>query len=253
MASVEARDVSVRYPVLNSSARSLKHQFLSRTTGGLISSSSSSVVEVQALDRVSFTLAAGDRVGLLGHNGSGKSTLLRVIAGIYHPTLGTLTSSGRIAALFDTSFGMDPDATGYENIVLRGLFLGLSRAEIDRQAEEIGEFTELGEFLDMPLRTYSSGMSARLAFAISTAVDADILVIDEGIGAGDAGFLAKANARLESFIGRAPIVVIASHDPHLMQQFCTRGLLLKRGQLLYDGPIMEAYAQYDEVVGAAVA
>lgn len=253
MATVEARDVSVRYPVLNSSARSLKHQFLSRTTGGLISSKSSSIVEVQALDGVTFTLAAGDRVGLLGHNGSGKSTLLRVIAGIYHPTVGTLTSTGRIAALFDTSFGMDPDATGYENIVLRGLFLGISRAEIDKQADEIAAFTELGEFLDMPLRTYSSGMSARLAFAISTSVNADILVIDEGIGAGDAGFLAKANARLESFIDRAPIVVIASHDSSLMQRFCKRGLLLRRGQLVHDGPIMDTYAHYDEITGAAVA
>ncbi len=252
MAHVEARDVSVRYPVLNSSARSLKHQVLSRTTGGLISAKGSSIVEVQALDGVSFTLSPGERIGLIGHNGSGKSTLLRVIAGIYHPSAGTMNVTGRVAALFDTAFGMDPDSTGYENIVLRGLFLGISRAEIDRQADEIAAFTELGEFLDMPLRTYSSGMSARLAFAISTAVHADVLLIDEGIGAGDEGFLVKANERLQSFIDRAPIVVLASHDIDLMRRFCTRGLLLKRGQLVHDGSIEETYARYHDIVGATV-
>jgi ABC-2 type transport system ATP-binding protein/lipopolysaccharide transport system ATP-binding protein len=253
MAKVEARHVSVKYPVFTSSARSLKNKILSRTTGGRVAGKSARYAEIQALDDVTFSFAPGDRVALIGHNGSGKSTLLRVMAGIYHPAAGSMDVTGRIAALFDTSFGMDQDSTGYENILLRGLYLGLSRAEIQAQTDEIAEFTELGEFLDMPIRTYSAGMSTRLAFAVSTAVNADVLLIDEGIGAGDAAFVKKANTRLESFIDRAPIVVLSSHDPETLKKFCTRGLVLQKGQLLFDGPIEEAFDSYASVQGATIA
>jgi ABC-2 type transport system ATP-binding protein/lipopolysaccharide transport system ATP-binding protein len=157
-----------------------------------------------------------------------------------------------VAALFDSAFGMDIDATGYENIVLRAKYLGIDRAEINRRTEEIADFTDLGEFLDMPIRTYSAGMTARLAFAISTSVNADILLIDEGVGAGDAAFMAKANKRLQELIDRSPIVVFASHDQKTVRDFCTRGLLLQSGNLIYDGPVEEAYAQYDSIVGAAL-
>ncbi len=252
MPSVEARDLSVRYPVLTSSAQSLKSRVLSRTTGGRISGHSSKIIEIQALDAVSFSITPGERIALIGHNGSGKSTLLRVIAGIYQPSSGAIRIAGRVAALFDTAFGMDPDSTGYENILLRGLYLGITRADIARQVDEIAEFTELGEFLDMPLRTYSAGMSARLAFAISTSVNADILVMDEGIGAGDAGFLAKSEQRLSAFIGRSPIVILASHDPDLTRKFCTRGVVLQQGRLVFDGPIEEANAHYAQITGAAI-
>lgn len=252
MTYIEAHDVSVRYPVFTSSALSLKNKILSRTTGGRVAGKSSRYLEIQALDQVSFQFKAGDRVALIGHNGSGKSTLLRVMAGIYHPVAGEIKVQGRIAALFDTAFGMDQDSTGYENILLRGLYLGLNRSEIERQADEIAEFTELGEFLDMPIRTYSAGMAARLAFAVSTAVNADVLLIDEGIGAGDAAFVAKANQRLISFIERAPIVVLSSHDPDLLKKFCSRGIVLQKGRLLFDGSIEDAFEHYDEVVGASV-
>lgn len=252
MAYVEARDLGVRYPVLSSSARSIKNTILSRTTGGRIAGRKAHFVEIQALSGLNFRFKAGDRVALIGHNGSGKSTLLRVLAGIYHPTHGTIDAKGRVVALFDSAFGMDVDATGYENIVLRAKYLGLAKGEIDRQIDEIANFTDLGEFLDMPIRTYSAGMSARLAFAISTSVDADILLIDEGVGAGDAAFMTKANKRLKGLVDRSPIVVFASHDQNTMKELCTRGLVLQSGSLVYDGPIDDAYEHYDNLVGAAL-
>lgn len=253
MANVEARNLGVRYPVLTSTARSLKNTILSRTTGGRIAGDKAHFIEIQALSNLNFDLGPGDRVALIGHNGSGKSTLLRVLAGIYHPTEGTLKTTGRVAALFEASFGMDIDATGFENIVLRAKYLGISRDEIEQQIEEIAAFTDLGEFLNMPIRTYSAGMTARLAFAISTSVNADILLIDEGVGAGDAAFMAKANKRLQGLIDRSPIAVFASHDEKIMKEFCTRGLVLQSGTLLFDGPIADAYRYYDDIVGASLA
>jgi ABC-type polysaccharide/polyol phosphate transport system ATPase subunit len=252
MTVVEVRDLGVRYPVLSAPARSLKNQILSRTTGGRIAGNSAGLVEVQALSQVNFTFRPGDRVALIGHNGSGKSTLLRVLAGIYHPTSGKIRLDGRVAALFDAGFGMDIDATGYENIVLRAKYLGIPRSEIDRRVDEIVEFSELGEFMAMPIRTYSAGMAARLAFAISTSVEADILLIDEGVSAGDAGFMAKADKRLRSVIDRSPIVVLASHDQKTMMNLCTRGLVLQSGQVLFDGNVADAYQHYNDMVGALV-
>jgi len=252
MAYVEARDLGVQYPVLTSSARSIKNTILSRTTGGRIAGNKAHFIQIRALDQLNFRFNPGDRVALIGHNGSGKSTLLRVLAGIYHPTTGTIQVSGRVAALFDSAFGMDIDATGYENIILRAKYLGIARSEINRQIEEIADFTDLGEFLDMPIRTYSAGMTARLAFAISTSVNADILLIDEGVGAGDAAFMAKANRRLQELIDRSPIVVFASHDQQIIRDFCTRGLVLQSGSLIYDGPVEEAYTQYNSIVGATL-
>jgi ABC-type polysaccharide/polyol phosphate transport system ATPase subunit len=248
---VRAEDLGVRYPVLTSSSRSLKHRLISRTTGGRISGDGG-MLEVQALDRVSFSVRAGERLALIGHNGSGKSTLLRVLAGIYHPSSGRARVNGRVAAVFDTAFGMDPDSTGYENILLRGLYLGFSIAEMKRRVDDIAEFTELGDFLDMPMRTYSAGMSARLAFAISTTVEADVILLDEGVSAGDAAFVAKASRRLADFITRSPIVIMASHEQETLQRFCTRGILLQQGQLRFDGPIDVAYERYHEIIGVAV-
>jgi len=252
MAYVTARNLGVRYPVLTSSARSLKNTILSRTTGGKIAGNKAHFVEVRALEQLSFEFKPGDRVGLIGHNGSGKSTLLRVLAGIFHPTEGSIEVRGRVSALFDAAFGMDIDATGYENIVLRAKYLGITKAEISRQIDEIADFTDLGAFLNMPIRTYSAGMTARLAFAISTSVDADILLIDEGVGAGDAAFMAKANNRLKSLIDRSPIVVFASHDQKIMREFCTRGLVLQSGRIAHDSSIEDAYEHYETIVGAAL-
>lgn len=252
MAYVEAQNLGVRYPVLTGSSRSLKNAILSRTTGGRIAGRGSRAVEVQALSNLNFTFNPDERIALIGHNGSGKSTLLRVLAGIYHPTEGEIQQRGRVAALFDASFGMDVEASGFENIILRGKFLGIPATDIKSRIEEIAAFSELGEFLGMPLRTYSAGMIARLAFSISTTVDADILLIDEGLGAGDAAFMAKANRRVQDLVARSPIVVFASHDRASVMNLCTRGIVLQNGHLLFDGQINEAYNHYDEVVGATV-
>ena len=191
-------------------------------------------VSVKALVDVSLEIASGDRIGLAGHNGAGKTTLLRVVAGIYHPTAGRVSVSGTVGALLSPQGGMDPDLSGIENIYLKGRLLGLSKTEIDVLAEEVADFTDLGQFISLPLRTYSAGMVARLAFAISTAIKPSILLIDEGIGAGDAGFKDKVKARVDAFVARSQIVVLASHDVSLMERLCNRIVRLEHGRVTSD-------------------
>ena len=201
---------------------------------------------VQALDNLNLTLDHGTKVGLVGHNGAGKTTLLRVLAGIYEPNEGTVDVEGQVAPMFDQSLGMDPESSGFENIVLRGLCLGMSKREIMARTDEIAKFTELGDFLNLPIRTFSDGMRTRLAFAISTAIQPDILLLDEGIAAGDAAFLAKANKRLESFTEQASIIVLASHSNTLISRMCTSAILLEHGRLLAQGATDEILAIYAE-------
>lgn len=189
------------------------------------------IVTVRAIDGLSLDICEGERVGLVGHNGSGKTTLLRVLAGIYRPTGGSVTIAGRVSALLDTSAGMDPEATGIENIHLRGRILGLTAPQIAQHIDDIAEFTELGDFLALPMKTYSAGMAARLSFAISTITHDDILLIDEGIGAGDASFQEKAQVRIAEMFERTSIVLLASHSEDLIQRFCTRRLRLEHGRL----------------------
>jgi ABC-type polysaccharide/polyol phosphate transport system ATPase subunit len=242
MVAVQLSEVSVSFPVYDTSARSLKKKFIAFSTGGRIGQDATDHVVVQALDGVSLSLRRGDRLALLGRNGAGKSTLLRVIAGIYEPTGGTISVQGRAAALLGGSPGMDPDSTGRENIILYGLYLGLNKTEIRRQIESIVEFTELGSFIDLPLRTYSNGMRARLAFGVATAVVPEILLLDEGLGAGDAPFIERANRRLNEFVGRAGILVFASHSEALLRRFCNKHVLLERGKLasVGEGPCPSA-------------
>jgi ABC-type polysaccharide/polyol phosphate transport system ATPase subunit len=199
---------------------------------------------VRALDDLTLSLKEGDRVGLIGRNGAGKSTLLRVLAGIYHPTSGQIYTTGRIVPLLDISLGMDELSTGRQNIRLRGLLLGMSDAEIRRKTEEISIFTELGDHLDLPLRTYSSGMRLRLAFAVSTAVDADILLLDEVIGVGDTSFMKKAEERMLNLQNRAKIVVLASHSDKVIHQMCNKVLWMDRGRLRAFGPIDPVIEKY---------
>jgi ABC-2 type transport system ATP-binding protein len=237
MAFIRLDNVVVSFPVYDQSSRSLKKRLISATTGGRIESDADSgkISVVQALDGVTLSFQHGDRVGLVGHNGAGKTTLLRVLAGIYEPTIGTAEIEGHVAPLFDVSLGMDPESTGYENIVLRGLFLGLTHREIDARVDEIAEFTELGRFLTLPIRTYSAGMRMRLAFAVSTSIEPDILLLDEGIGAGDAAFLEKAHRRLAEFTGKAAIIVLASHSEGLIRQMCDTAVLMEHGRVLRVG------------------
>jgi len=199
---------------------------------------------VQALEDVSLEFRNGDRVALIGHNGSGKTTLLRVLAGIYEPVSGTVDVQGHTAPLFDISLGMDLEATGYDNIQMRGLFLGMSRRQIRGKLAEIEEFTELGNFLNLPMRTYSAGMKMRLAFAISTSFNPDILLVDEGISAGDASFLNKANRRLSEFASQAAIIVLASHSEYLVRRMGGKAVLMEHGRVRAVGTTDEILKLY---------
>jgi ABC-type polysaccharide/polyol phosphate transport system ATPase subunit len=245
MPSIELDNVSVVFPVYSTGNRSLKNALVAATTGGRIGSDSNHVV-IQALDGVSLRFNNGDRVALIGHNGAGKTTLLRVLAGIYEPRVGTVRTQGRVTPMFDINLGIDPESTGYENIVLRGLYLGLTRAEILARRDSVAEFTELGPFLDIPVRTYSAGMQARLAFAMATCIEPEILLLDEGIGAGDASFLEKANERLDQFIKKAGILVLASHSIELVRRLCNRAVLMEHGRMIWAGEIEEGLALYHE-------
>ena len=231
---ISAQNISVEFPVFENSHRSLKKAVLNISTGGRIGQSADRHPFVTALDDLSFSFEEGSRVGLWGHNGSGKTTLLRVLAGIYAPVKGRLVVRGRIASLLDVSMGLDPDATGFENIYLRGILDGMRPARIRSKIDEIADFTELGEYLNLPVRTYSSGMMLRLAFAISTSVEADILIMDEWLSVGDQGFSAKATQRLDELVGNASILVVATHDQNLIDRICNRKIILEHGKIISD-------------------
>jgi lipopolysaccharide transport system ATP-binding protein len=232
MGSIEAKNLTVEFPVFTNSHRSLKNAVLNMSTGGKLARTSGNKVSIRAIDNLSFNIKKGERVGLMGHNGSGKTTLLRVLAGAYEPVSGYLKVKGRIASLLDINLGMDVDATGYDNIFLRGIMMGLTPTEIRAKTDDIAEFTELGEYLDMPVRTYSTGMQLRLAFAVSTSVDADIVVMDEWLSVGDAAFNEKAARRLKGFVDNAPILVIATHSEELLKSVCNRAFKMEHGQII---------------------
>ena len=246
LTSIVVDHVTVDFPIYGASQQSLRHTLLSRT-GGLIRREGerrNQRVIVRALDDVAFTLSSGDRIGLVGHNGAGKSTLLRVIAGVYTPTSGTVRVDGRISPLLNAAPGLDPEDSGYENIKTCGMFLGMSPDELDRKLPEIAEFSELGEYLDLPIRTYSTGMVTRLCFAIATAIDPDILLLDEGIAAGDARFASRAEGRMRALIERTRILVLASHSEILIRTLCNRGVLLEKGRVVELGPIDRIFDEY---------
>ncbi|MDR8051208.1 ABC transporter ATP-binding protein [Burkholderia cenocepacia] len=230
-AYIRADGVTVEFPVFNASHRSLKKAMLRATTGGKVAKDAGNHVIVRAVNNATFEFRPGDRVGLVGHNGAGKTTLLRVLSGVYAPVAGKLTVNGRIGSLLDMSLGMDPEATGYENIFLRGVVMGLKPREIEEKIDEIAEFSELGDYLNMPTRTYSSGMSLRLAFATSTCICPDILLMDEWLSVGDESFNRKASARLKSLVENSSILVLASHSPDLVSKVCNRKIALEKGVL----------------------
>jgi lipopolysaccharide transport system ATP-binding protein len=231
MAKIVASNVYVDFPVYGARSRSLKNTVLRAATGGVIARDAGDHVIVRALSGVTFELNDGDRVGLVGHNGSGKSTLLRVLAGAYEPIQGSVMVEGRVASMLNVWLGMDVEATGYENISMRAIIMGFRPREIAPLVDEIVAFSELGEYIDMPMRTYSSGMAMRLAFAISACISADILLMDEWLSIGDAEFSTKAAARLAKLVGKAKILVLASHDETLIRSHCNRLLRLSHGQL----------------------
>ncbi|NTZ87463.1 ABC transporter ATP-binding protein [Burkholderia metallica] len=249
MAHIELKNVTLDLPIYDVQGRSLKKQVLRMGRRNRIAEGNDGVIVVRALDDLSFRFDRGDRVGLIGHNGAGKSTLLRAMAGIYPPTAGSLSRVGKAVPLLDISLGMDENSTGMQNIRLRGLLLGMTDAEIRRKQNDIAEFSELGDYLDLPIRTYSSGMKMRLAFAVSTAVDAEILLLDEVMGVGDASFMHKAEARLEELHDRAEIVVLAMHSNKEIRKVCNKALWMERGRVRAFGEVDDVVSQYAASVG----
>lgn len=244
MTFIHLKNVSVEFPLFNSNNLSIKKNFIRLATGGRVLQDANHKVVVRSLNNVTLNLENGDRVGLIGHNGAGKSTLLRTLAGIYEPSLGTIQSEGKISSMLDLMHGIEAESTGYENIYMRGLLLGLTRQQIQEKTHEIAEFSNLGDYLSMPVRTYSSGMMVRLAFSISTCIQPDILLIDEIFGAGDADFLNKAQERMISLMSNSRIVVFSSHAAELIEQFCNKVLVLNAGSVEFFGPIEHVPAQY---------
>jgi ABC-type polysaccharide/polyol phosphate transport system ATPase subunit/GT2 family glycosyltransferase len=245
MPSIEIDNVTLDFPAPGGVPRTLGRHVASRLApGGQMRLDRNRNLTVRALDGVSLRLGAGDRVALIGANGAGKSTLLRVMAGLYRPTAGRVRTAGRVAPLFSLAFGMDMEATGYDNIVMRGLYLGMSRAEIAARRDEIAAFSELGDFLHLPMRTYSSGMRARLAVAISTQVAADILLLDEVVIPEEISFMARARDRVEGFAEGSNILVLASHSSEKLRQLCDKAILLERGRVSAFGPLEEVLETY---------
>jgi lipopolysaccharide transport system ATP-binding protein len=204
------------------------------------------IIEINALQNIDLTIEEGARLGVIGHNGAGKSSLLKLLAGIYPPTHGARTVAGRISSLFDASLGFEPDATGWENIAYRGYLQGETPRTIQNKMQEIADFSELGRFLDMPVRYYSAGMVVRLAFSIVTTIDPQILLVDESLSAGDLAFQKKARARMLQMVARAQIVVLVSHDLGSIADLCDQVLWLEHGRIRDIGPpeqIVEAYRQ----------
>lgn len=248
MSLIKLENVTMDIPIIDPS-RSIRTSLVSRYTGGRISRGDNNEVTVRALENVSFSLEDGERLALIGHNGSGKTTLLRLLAGIYWPTSGLISVNGRITPMFNPSLGMDMDDTGFDNIYNIGLFFRMTTDEINEKIDDIAEFCELGEFLSLPVRTYSSGMLVRLAFAVATAVDPEILLIEEGIGAGDARFAERAEERINSFYSKLNVLVIASHSEALIRQLCTKALLLEHGNAIVYGDIDEVLYTYKQRTG----
>jgi lipopolysaccharide transport system ATP-binding protein len=219
-------------PVYGTSNRSLKKVALSAATGGRIASESGQITVVHALKDVTLDIVAGDRVGLVGHNGSGKTSLLRLMCGVYEPTSGIANVQGQVTSLIDVTLGMNFEATGYENIRLRALMLGMSKAQADALTPRVVEFSELGNYMNMPVRTYSSGMVLRLAFSIVTSVQPDILLMDEWMSVGDDAFVHKAEQRLAALVDSASILVLASHNKKIIDDLCNVVVHMEQGQIV---------------------
>jgi lipopolysaccharide transport system ATP-binding protein len=244
MARITLTGASVDLPIFNANGRSLTSRILEVATGGKLDSDPNGKVLVRALSGISIEMKDGDRIGLVGHNGAGKSTFLRVLSGVFVPTGGTAVIEGTVGSLIDVSLGINPEASGRENIFLRGALLGLSKARVRESFEEIVNFSELGEFIEMPVRTYSSGMQLRLAFAVSTIVRPEILLMDEWLSVGDEGFQSKASGRLTAVVEASKILVLASHSRELLEKVTNKVVWLERGEVKMFGPSHDVLGAY---------
>jgi lipopolysaccharide transport system ATP-binding protein len=217
---------------------------VSAATGGVLTAQRGGHISIEALKNLDFEISAGDRLGIMGHNGSGKSTLLRLLSGIYEPSSGKIERSGSVASLVDISLGINAESTGRENIFLRGKLMGLSKKEIDEKIDEIIEFSELGDYINLPVRIYSSGMLLRLAFSVSTSITADILIMDEWLSVGDGDFAERSSQRLRNLVEVSKILVIASHTRELLQESCNKIVWLEHGLIKKIGPTSEILSEY---------
>ena len=244
MALVRLTDVSLEYPIYDVTSRSLKVSLIEHAVGSRLARDRRKV-RVQALRDISLHLKEGDRVGLVGRNGSGKSTLLRVVAGVTYPQRGSLEIKGRVVPLIERGLGINPELTGRQNITLPLLLLGATQSEIREAHKDIPDWTGLGEFIDLPVRTYSDGMRTRLMFAISTAIKGDVLLLDEWLGAGDAQFVQAASERLNRMLAAAGIMIVATHSVEIIFRFCNKAVWMDRGEIVAIGStdmVLERYA-----------
>jgi lipopolysaccharide transport system ATP-binding protein len=244
MANISLKQASVVLPIFNSSSRSITNTLVSAATGGVLTAQKGGHISIEALKNLDLEVVSGDRIGIVGHNGSGKSTLLRLLSGIYEPSSGEIQRSGSISSLVDISLGINPESTGRENIFLRGKLMGLSRKEIDEKIDEIIEFSELGDYINLPVRIYSSGMLLRLAFAVSTSITADILIMDEWLSVGDGSFAERASKRLKELVDNSEILVVASHTRSLIEETCNKVVWLEHGVIKKVGPVSEIVPEY---------
>lgn len=244
MARATFRNVSIEFPIFNATGRSFTSKLLQVATGGKLDANPNGRVLVRALSDLNFSINDGERVGLLGHNGAGKSTLLRAMSSVYAPTTGSVNIFGNVGSLIDISLGINPEATGRENVFIRGRLLGLTKLEIQAKYNEIVNFAELGDFMEVPVRTYSSGMHLRLAFAVSTIMRPEILLMDEWLSVGDEDFKNKAELRLKEMVSNTKILVIATHSRSLVESVCNRAIWLEHGTVKMDGPAKEVASAY---------
>jgi ABC-type polysaccharide/polyol phosphate transport system ATPase subunit len=246
LASIQLENVTVEYPV--DRAITSFRTVLKQVTGGLIKRGTKKQrrAVVRALEGITLNVQHGDRLGIVGHNGAGKSTLLKVCAGVLEPSGGSIRIDGQVSPLLTTSPGLDADDTGYDNIQNCGLFLGMTPEEIARKTPEIEDVSELGEYLQIPIRAYSAGMTVRLGFAIATSIDPQILILDEGLGAGDARFAERAKQRVDALISRSNILILASHSETMIRNFCNRAILLNAGRLVVEGTVDEVFEAYNK-------
>ena len=241
--ALEVKDVSILFNLSKENVDNLKELLIKKIKGEKIRFN-----EFWALKNINFTLNKGDRLGILGLNGAGKSTLLKIIAGVYKPTTGSVTRHGHIAPMIELGAGFDPNYTGRENICLYGSVLGFSREFLESKYEEILEFSELGDFIDVPIKNYSSGMRARLGFSIATVVEPEILILDEVLSVGDAKFRKKCEKKMQGMFDHGVTVLFVSHSLAQVQRLCNKAILLEKGELIAQGDIGEVSAIYDSML-----
>ncbi|BBF81379.1 ABC transporter ATP-binding protein [Asticcacaulis excentricus] len=237
MSLVNLAGVELTYPIYSVRAQSLRNAIANLAVGGKLLKDGHDVVNVRALSHITFSLEDGDRLGIIGHNGAGKTTLLKVLAGVYEPDHGLVDVKGKVSSMIDVNLGLDAELTGRENVINMGRIRGFSTRQLLQKLPEIVEFTELGAFIDLPLKTYSAGMMTRLIFGVATSLDPEILLMDEWIGAGDKGFFDKATQRLNDIVTRAKVIILASHNWALISGLCNKLLVLDGGAQVYFGPL----------------